>query len=454
MFKIAYQYINCTITRGRELRKALKDGKEIAEAVEEIELVEGEKILVLLCLKAPQVISHIAWGRKGNRAATNKSRLNFDRIEELQNIDVKEILEDETWSEYHHFINAREVFTGSDDCEDFINKLRENFPEINDYIEQSLIDYQLIDQLSYQESLIIRQEHDATEMALRFAEMTPRRAYKWSPSKQNAKQISSFFSGISPAGYDEDDIVRWELDKIPGFKTIQEHVFGHYVLQDGRHTLHTFHANKNALEHTMGVDLVYFNEEHKNFVFIQYKMAEPQDKTHIFRFPDKQLTKEIDRMDRILKVLENEKAAQAGIIDATDFRITNDPFFLKFCPRSIFDPDANEQVRGMIIPLEMWKIVEQDNRGVFVGPKNGKLLSFENCPRWFDNTTFISLLKEGWIGTSQHSQQFVEQVVTEIINSKNSLILASKLAPKKETPKPKRKRKRKTSTRKKGEKDN
>lgn len=426
MFRISYQYISFTQARARVLKKSLKAGSEISEPVGEIHLQKEERILALLCLNRPQEISHICWGRKGDKAGTALTKLNFDRVEEISPIDVKEILESWEWDKFVAFFNMKRIYRSSDDCSEVIQKLREEFPDVNTYIQQSIIDYTIIDELPSHSSAIVRQEHDATEMVIRVAGMTPRHAYQWSPSKQGRTQVSSFFSGLAPAKYEEDDIVRWDLDKIPGLDVLKKYVNGHFVLSDGKNTLHTFHANKNALEHTLGVDLIYFNEQHKSFTLVQYKMAKPQGKTHILRFPDEQLTEEIERMDMLGEILTDEEA-KSSTSPAENYRIIHSPFFLKICPQDRFDPDANEQVKGMILPLDMWKEIEKDSTGRFEGPRGGSLLSFDNCPRHFDNTKFISLIQDGWIGTTTISREFLEAVVVEIINSKKSLIFASKI---------------------------
>lgn len=326
------------------------------------------------------------------------------------------------------FFDGREIFADSESAKALIGRLRTNFSEIDKFIAESIADYSLIDSLGSHEQSIVRQEHDAVEMALRIAGMVPRKSYRWSPTQQGKEEITSFFSGLKPEKFDEDDVVRWDADKIPGFNVISKEVFGHYILRDGSATLHTFHANKNALENTLGCDLIYFNEQHKSFAFIQYKMAELQGQTHIFRFPNSQLSEEIKRMDKLFEVVQADLAAQGRPPAASDFRMLNDPFFLKFCPRDAFDPDQNEQIKGMLIPISLWKIIENDTSGRFVGSLGGSLLSFENCPRYLDNTRFIALLQEGWFGTCSDSQELLESIITEIINSKRSVVLAARIS--------------------------
>ncbi|MBY3188797.1 hypothetical protein [Rhizobium laguerreae] len=430
MFQIAVHYLNPPQTRANTLHKAAKKGEEISEAVNDITLEPGERLLDFMCLKKREVISHICWSRRGQRAATQLRRLNLDAPEEISPIDVVDLLQKRGWAKFRPFFEGRDVFHSSEDSADFVAKMRATFPDVERFIKEAETDYGLIDELDQHSVEVVRQEHDAVEMALRIANIIPRNAYQWSPSKRGVSKINSFFTGLKPASLLEDDVVRWDLNKIPGFNTIDDAVFGHYVLGNGSNILHTFHANKNALEKTLGVDLIYFNEQHENFALVQYKMAEQQGDTHVFRFPNQQLTLEIQRMDQVMAVLQGSGVANAGT-PAHDFRLADSPFFLKFCPRDGFEPDENEQIRGMIIPLSMWKLIEDDKSNMFLGPAGGSILSFDNCPRYLDNTQFISMFQDGWLGTISNHRGFLEKVITEIINSGRSLILAAKLRPEK-----------------------
>lgn len=404
-------------------------GSDISEPVNEFTLENNERLLVLMCLRQREVISHLSWGRKGDRAGTALTKLNLERIHELSSpIKLASAIGSGYLNGVERFFEGSEVFASSGECSELLDRLCSNFAEIDAYVSESIADYVLVDELTPHKKLIVRQEHDAVEMALRIAGMIPRKSYRWSPTQQGEKSIASFFSGLKPERSGEDDVVRWDADKIPGFSLVKKELFGHYILKNGSSTLHTFHANKTPLENTLGVDLIYFNESHKNFVFVQYKMAEPQGKTHIFRFPDEQLTEEIKRMDNLLSALDSGTPDDVSSPVATGFRMLGDPFFLKFCPKDMFLPDQNEQVRGMVIPVSLWKLIENDSSGRFVGPGGGRLLSFENCPRYLDNTRFIALVQEGWFGTEEVSSTFLEQVISEIINTKRSLILAAKIS--------------------------
>ena len=75
-----------------------------------------------------------------------------------------------------------------------------------------------------------------------------------------------------------------------------------------------------------------------------------------FRLPNKQLTEEIVRMETVLKEIR--------ACDPDDglkgFRFSENPFFLKLCPRILFNPDDIGLVPGMYIPLDYWKLLAND----------------------------------------------------------------------------------------------
>ncbi|WP_298366649.1 hypothetical protein [Azospirillum sp.] len=427
VFRISYQYINPEQNRADELFEHHSEGKEISEPVSEINEDDDEKILVFICLHRRKTISHLCWGRRGNRAGTALSRLNLERIERISDIDTKSLVKEDDWVEDSSFFDGRGIYRNANEALDFIKKLRLRFPDIERYINKSELDYSMIDKLSNNEKQIVVKEQDAIEMALRIGSITSRNTYIWSPTEQKQEKISSFFSGIKKKSLSEDDVIRYDLDKIPGFNVIKEEPFGYYLLESNGSLLHVFHANKNSLEHTLGVDLIYYNEEHNSFIFLQYKMAEPIENDHIFRIPDKQLSKEILRMDAALTAIGAAERENSSIIRAENFRITEIPFFLKICPRDEFDPDKYEQIKGMIVPLDMWKDIENDESERFFGPRGGKYVSFNNCPRYFDNTAFISLFRKGWIGTNFAAKDFLGTAIREIVEDGTSLIFAAKL---------------------------
>lgn len=91
--------------------------------------------------------------------------------------------------------------------------------------------------------------------------------------------------------------------------------------------LTVLHANKNAIEQSNGVDLVYFVHEYRSFVLLQYKRVRREGRNLLLRL-DTQLDKESARMRTI------ETRFGGGTQPATDllgYRLACAVCFFKLC---------------------------------------------------------------------------------------------------------------------------
>ncbi len=87
------------------------------------------------------------------------------------------------------------------------------------------------------------------------------------------------------------------------------------------------HTNKNRIEETTGVDLVYFIHEYQSVVLVQYKRVVSRDNRFVVRL-DEQLSAELKRMEQ----LESKfpwSAASTG--DLNEQRLTAGFCFFKLC---------------------------------------------------------------------------------------------------------------------------
>lgn len=180
-------------------------------------------------------------------------------------------------------------------------------------------------------------------------------------------------------------------------------------------------ANRQPLEEQTGTDLIYYNERFKAFIMVQYKAMEADvELGAIFRFPEAKLTEELTRMDEFLKELS--KASSASTTD--DFRLNTNPFFLKFCPRIQFEPENTGLTKGMYIPHAYWRLLEKDNR--LKGPRGGRRLAYANVGRYFDNTSFVTMVKNAWVGTTIPQSSLLEDWMRDVITSGRSITFAVK----------------------------
>lgn len=176
-----------------------------------------------------------------------------------------------------------------------------------------------------------------------------------------------------------------------------------------------------------GTDLIYFNETYHSFVMVQYKAMESEDDGHgvthpVFRLPNTQLAKEIQRMDNILTSL----TACSVNGNLYGFRLTKNPFFLKLCPRLVFKPDDIGLVPGMYLPLDYWKLVE--NHPGIQGPRGGLRVTYENVGRYFDNSAFTTIVAKAWVGTTPPQSAVLQDVIRQTLETGKAVAIAVKAA--------------------------
>ncbi|MFC1783835.1 hypothetical protein ACFL02_09670, partial [Planctomycetota bacterium] len=217
-----------------------------------------------------------------------------------------------------------------------------------------------------------------------------------------------------------DAMVINDLNKLPGYGLIKNLPYPAAVFESDKTRLTIVLANRFPLEEQTGTDLIYFNETFRSFVMVQYKAMEQENNENVFRLPNEQLTLEIDRMNS----LRNELMKCPASVEKDGFRLNDNPFYLKFCPRIVFNPDDTSLVRGMYIPLDYWNTLSKDSS--IEGPRGGKIISYENIGRYFDNTEFVTMVAKAWIGTTSNQTDVLESLIRSTIQSGRTVAIGVK----------------------------
>lgn len=159
----------------------------------------------------------------------------------------------------------------------------------------------------------------------------------------------------------------------------------------------------------------------KSFVMVQYKSMNQGANRAEFRWrPGDKLADEIVRMDSLLQALSLEPHDTS----AASFRLHTNPFFLKLCPRLIFNPDDRGLTKGMYLPLDFFKALGSDPSTK--GPRNGRVITYDNVPRRLNNQQFIALVSQAWVGTTVPQSKVLGRVIESVIQSGKTLTLAVK----------------------------
>ncbi|MBT3358823.1 MAG: hypothetical protein HN403_04260 [Rhodospirillales bacterium] len=247
---------------------------------------------------------------------------------------------------------------------------------------------------------------------------------EWQPA---AGSQQSFLDGLPGAQVREDAMLLADFSTMPGFEAIGETThYGSKVFkkeQDPSVRLTVIMANRLPLEQQTGADLIYFNEAYKSFVMVQYKAMEKGNDQAEFRWQaGDQFVQEIARMEELLAELSKIRSGN----DPDGYRFSENPFFLKFCPRVVFNPDDKGLFKGIYLPLELWK--RANAAGRLKGPKGGNVLSFQNVGRRINNTEFVNLVSGSWVGTSIEQSAILGPLIREILASGKTVTFAIKHA--------------------------
>lgn len=380
--------------------------------------------LVCFIVDPANQITHVARGRRGLNAGTQQSRLNIDDVSKLSSLvsveDVvrgvpnrnKRAVED-------RFRNGGILSPKA--FQETIDLIATLAPEIANLIERfTTSTRERLGGLSPEVLANLAYQKEAVASALNLAGMSRAPLAEWALNGEDAPK--SFLDGLPQVRMREDPMVIQDMRQVPGYDYLRDVPnAAAAVFADGDDRLTVIMANRQPLEQQTGTDLIYYNQKFKAFIMVQYKAMEADDDLgSIFRFPESKLSDEIQRMDEFLKELA--KVQNAPAMD--DFRLNSNPFFLKFCRRIQFEPDGTGLTKGMYIPHHYWKLLEQDDR--LKGPRGGRRLAYSNVGRYFDNTSFTTMVKGAWVGTTIPQSELLEDWMKDVVASGRSITFAVK----------------------------
>lgn len=371
-------------------------------------------------------ITHVALGRRGTGAGTGLRRLNFDKSEKLPSpLSVAQILK--LLPKRNKASVERRFASGGLLTEKgfaaVVEAIRQLAPQSSAILDRySSERVARVERLSSSARENLAYQKEAVLTALSIADMSRNIVQEWAPPDGTPV---SFLDGLPSARLREDPMVVHDLMHLPGFEILKMLPYNAAVFESDTERLTVILANRLPLEKQTGTDLIYFNETFQSFVMVQYKAMEREDAgdgnvNAGFRLPNIQLAEEISRMDVLLDEL---KACSANTTH-DGFRLTDNPFFLKLCPRLVFNPDTIGLVPGMYLPLDYWKMLEQ-HPGIN-GPRGGRRVTYENVGRHFDNSAFITVVAKAWVGTRPSQSIVLKEAIRLTLETGKAMAIAIK----------------------------
>ncbi|WP_374691229.1 hypothetical protein [Accumulibacter sp.] len=404
----------------------VEEGQPFAEPVADFQ--HSRNVPLVCFIVGARKVTHIAMGRRGTRAGTGLRRLNLERAETLSvPVSVQRIinrLPKRTAASVRRRLASGGLLTdkGFAAVTEAVRQLAPQASSLLDRFSQARTER--IQRLSAKTKSNLAQQKEAVLTALSIAGLSREPAQEWSPPDGTPE---SFLDGLPSARLREDPMVIHDLMHLPGFEIIRTYPYSAAVFESEATSerLTVILANRLPLEEQTGTDLIYFNETFQSFVMVQYKAMEREDGPNgvpqaVFRLPNTQLDEEIARMDALLAAIHAFPANAAH----DGFRLTENPFFLKLCPRLVFNPDDIGLVPGMYLPLDYWKLLTAGS-GI-KGPRGGLRVTFENAGRHFDNSSFTAIVSKAWVGTTPSQSDVLKEAIRQTIETGKAVAIAVK----------------------------
>ncbi len=374
-------------------------------------------------------ITHIAEGRKGQSAGTGLVRLNLEDLEPLKRpVSFDEILAGIDIRVARHVRQRLE--TGGLLPPKSLGAFVDRITQLDETVSPRLARYserraQALRRLEPRARENLAYQKETLGLALEIAGMSRDDLLAWTPTDASQQ---SFLDGLPGAQVREDAMLLSDFSTVPGFEAMGETThYGSKVFaseEDSSKRLTVIMANRLPLEQQTGADLIYFNEAYRSFVMVQYKAMEKREDEVEFRWQAKdQFCDEVKRMETLLEELRKLPSGE----HPDGFRFSDNPFFLKFCPRVVFNPDDKGLFKGIYLPLDLWK--RADAAGLFTGPRGGKVLTFKNVGRRINNSEFVGLVAGSWVGTSIEQSAVLSEIVRQVLETGKTVTIAIKHTP-------------------------
>lgn len=220
----------------------------------------------------------------------------------------------------------------------------------------------------------------------------------------------------------EDPQIAHDHNVFPGMTVSARDIISTVTLTEGPDRITILNCNRQPLEQTLGVDLIYYSHRFKSFVLVQYKRMVDENGISGYRpHLDSNHAKEIARMKTAEQLLNTVPAVPSN--DTACYRLTTDPFFVKLCEAKAPIALDSGMVAGMYVPLRLWESLLTSKN--VKGPKGGVSVTWENCNRRFTNGEFTNLLRYGWVGSSEAQTQTLSTIIEQVLSSARMLVFAS-----------------------------
>ena len=409
--------------RARRIKDAIEHHERFTDVVELGETSASRPELIFVTLEYSK-IDYVAILEPGRRVATGQKTVAISHFTPLD-VDIEELQEqvDKKFKNHLQFGSIGVARLAAKTWAALLKALTAE-PKTAEAIKSTYARIQTLGRLRRQSRGELESfEHDAVAVALETWGGTKERKKRLRAAAVSLDENAPFLSRLSEVSLREDPQINHDAETMPGMAVARRYQTGIAVLENTRERLTIINCNRQRLEETLGVDLIYYNHSFRSFVLVQYKRMKRNDKGEASYRPDADASyaAEIERMNGISTELRAIKCKNRNTVDG--FRLGQAAFYFKLCNDRAARATEEGMASGMYIPLRLWRALLRSK--TTKGKRGGRLVTWENSPRKFNNSEFTSLLRQGWIGSTPTQSDRLNDIIEKSLAGKKMVVYAA-----------------------------
>lgn len=230
-----------------------------------------------------------------------------------------------------------------------------------------------------------------------------------------------FLEGLPALRQIEDQQIVHDYMRFPGMEGEDAVQVGWRIYRrnsESPHRLFVYNANRTNAETVMGVDMIYVNEYARSVATVQYKRMRQSGSSWVY-WHDGTGERELKRMEAVDNDCRAEEEGARAHDQSSgtlgDPRLVSTPSMVKLCRTAPFMMNSAALIPGMYLTREhFWELLQRPEAS---GPSGGTRIVEEWVPRYLNNTTFTTLLRDGWIGTRGTGWDYVIDLIRESLSA-------------------------------------
>lgn len=429
MNEVAYLYVISDPERVWELQQLIEDKGRFTDTFSAPDWPISSVEFFLISVDG-ESIQYVALGRKGQRVASYKFLITFTDVTALDfPMTMEDLIPKVDMRVRRHLPPVGERLTSRKVPPKAWTALKaavgKDSPGDKDLIEQLEADKRShSSKIRTPMAHILAEEKDAVVLATRFSGMKPEMSLKYEAPDD---AIVPFLKGLSSIPVLEDMMLSNDMRVFGDWDYLKTLKVGAIQFQRKDEVLTVMNVNRTKVEHSAGVDLVYYTHTYSSYVMVQYKRLTPEgtgrEKKYRYRpESDSSFQSEIDRMKHVSDRLGREDTSESHNKLIT-YRLTQQLFFFKFCTTEVFDPAGQDMISGMYMPLDLLEVFLASDASR--GSQGGQYISYDNVPRHINNSLFINFVQDGWIGSTIPGANTITDLIKRSLKGDRSVMLAA-----------------------------